>query len=220
MENGLGFIVRTLQVSPQSTLLSVEGGFRTFLREREHNVQAGVVYYHPLSNSYTQEYEFYQDSVNTGINRITYRGSTVMLNFRYTLGIEHKKKPKTEPVDPEIFAGAKFEGRSVEIQESVETSHKSVRIKVWDLGDVDGDSITLAINGSIIVEHLRLQRKKRTFRIPLEPGANLLLMYAENLGTIPPNTAAIIVRYGFRKKRVPLRSDMGMSGALSIERNH
>ena len=70
-----------------------------------------------------------------------------------------------------------------------------------DNGVIDGDSVTIVFNNKIIAEHLLLGSQPVVFRIPVskEKAANELLMYAENLGTIPPNTAMMVVTDGDKK---------------------
>jgi len=67
-----------------------------------------------------------------------------------------------------------------------------------------------------VKKNLKLRKHKRRFRIKLRPGSNILVMYAENLGTIPPNTAAVVIKDGRRKRNVNLVSDNGKSGAVEI----
>ena len=93
-----------------------------------------------------------------------------------------------------------------------------IKVKVWDRDEIDGDSITLTLNGEIVKQHISLKCHKKTYRIKLEPGDNYLVMYAENLGTTPPNTAAVIIQEGLKKRRLALKSDIGKSGAVKIVR--
>ena len=41
-------------------------------------------------------------------------------------------------------------------------------------------------------------------------------LYAENLGDIPPNTAAVQIKDGKKKRNVNLVSDYGKSGAVEL----
>ena len=43
---------------------------------------------------------------------------------------------------------------------------------------------------------------------------NVVTMYAENLGTIPPNTAVMIVTDGKRRYEVRMESDLKKSGSV------
>jgi len=43
---------------------------------------------------------------------------------------------------------------------------------------------------------------------------NELVMYAENLGTIPPNTALMVVTDGTKRYEVRITSDLKKSGAI------
>src|SRR5258708_6694384 len=67
----------------------------------------------------------------------------------------------------------------------------SIRIDLYDNGEIDGDSVSLFLNNELILEHLNLQAQPKTIWLLLNKSlpVNKLLLYAENLGSIPPNTA-------------------------------
>jgi hypothetical protein len=48
---------------------------------------------------------------------------------------------------------------------------------------------------------------------------NELVMYADNLGTIPPNTALMIVTDGNKRYEVRVTSDLKKSGTIRFVRN-
>jgi hypothetical protein len=75
---------------------------------------------------------------------------------------------------------------------------KRVVLKVWDNSEIDGDTITIAFNGKIILENYGLVKSKKKLKIKLNPGENTLVVIANNLGSIPPNTAAVKLRNGFQ----------------------
>ena len=117
---------------------------------------------------------------------------------------------KTEP---------KLETRNKEMMREIEVTHDEVSVTLYDNGEVDGDSVTLIYNDSILARHKMLTEKPLTFVIKIAPGSsrNELIMYAENLGSIPPNTALMVIYDGMKRYEVSMRSDKKSSGAVSFK---
>lgn len=214
-ENGTGMLATTIQASRTSYMVSIEAGVRSFSPDWDRSFDFGVVAHLPFEKTYTDQYEFKQNNTSVGVSNTTYSGSTVMLNMRYTFNFKPKEKAidTTRPVD--IYVGTDTT-REVDVQESFTVRNKRIKITVWDRNEVDGDIVTLFMNDELIKKNLRLKKRKKRFTIKLQPGSNILVMYAENLGEIPPNTAALQIKDGKKKRNVNLVSDNGKSGAVEI----
>lgn len=81
-----------------------------------------------------------------------------------------------------------------------------LNLKVYDNGTVDNDTVSIFYNGRLLLSHQRLSEKPIELKIKLDPSTtqHAITMFAENLGSIPPNTALIVVMAG--NKRYELRS--------------
>ena len=57
-----------------------------------------------------------------------------------------------------------------------------------------------------------------TFTIKINPGnsRNELVMYAENLGSIPPNTALMVIYDGDKRYEINVNSNKTTNGAVSF----
>lgn len=77
----------------------------------------------------------------------------------------------------------------------------TIRLDFYDNAQIDGDSITIFVNNQVVLKHQRLSAKPITtyLRIDLHNTFHEVEMVAENLGSIPPNTAILIITAG--KKR-------------------
>jgi hypothetical protein len=73
-----------------------------------------------------------------------------------------------------------------------------VRLRFYDNATVDGDSITVLVNKQVVLSHqlLSLQPATAKIKVSLENPMVEVEMVAENLGTIPPNTAFLEVLAG------------------------
>lgn len=75
------------------------------------------------------------------------------------------------------------------------TDASEIKIEVYDNGEIDGDSVSIYHNNALIKSHMRLSEKPISFTIAVsqsEPHHEIILV-AENLGSIPPNTSVMIV---------------------------
>ncbi len=84
----------------------------------------------------------------------------------------------------------------------------TIRLDFYDNAMIDGDSITVIANKQVIVSHQLLSAKPITRYIRVD-GQNTfqeIEMIAENLGTIPPNTAVLIITAGEKHYRLYLTS--------------
>lgn len=84
----------------------------------------------------------------------------------------------------------------------------TIRLDFYDNGIVDGDSITVLVNKKVIVTHQLLSAKPVTMYVKIDPGNTFqeVEMVAENLGSIPPNTALLIITAGKKRYRLYLTS--------------
>jgi hypothetical protein len=107
--------------------------------------------------------------------------------------------------------------RKVKIKQKVIIKSKKITIRIWDHQQEDGDIVSLRLNGKYVLQKKELSRKPYIIELALEKESNILTLDAINLGSIPPNTAAIeILSEGKQLKRIVLESDMNTSEAIDI----
>jgi hypothetical protein len=126
-----------------------------------------------------------------------------------------------KPMQDKITAPARnFEKRNNTILKTIEVENTTVKVDLYDNGEVDGDSISLFYNGKLLLSRKRLSEKPITLNITVDNDKliNELVMYAENLGSIPPNTALMIVTDGPNRYEVRITSDLQKSGAIHFIR--
>ena len=126
------------------------------------------------------------------------------------------KPPMVKPVEP--VKPVVLEERKKELVRQITVDHDSVTVTLYDNGVVDGDSVTLVYNKEIITQHLRLSEKPVSFTIKIDrTGKNELQMYAENLGSIPPNTALMVIYDGNKRYELTIRSTENTNGMVSFK---
>jgi hypothetical protein len=127
--------------------------------------------------------------------------------------------PVTPPVKkdaPVVSSNLKFENRINTVIKTIPIKNETFTVDFYDNGEIDGDSISVFYNGKLVLSHKRLTNKPITLTLTADPGrtVNELVMYAENLGEIPPNTALMIVRDGDNRYEARITSDTEKNGTI------
>lgn len=111
----------------------------------------------------------------------------------------------------------RLEPREKEIIKTVTVNSPQIKIELYDNGEIDGDTVTVLINGKLLLYRQMLTDKPLTINFNAFPSTEYeLVMYANNLGTIPPNTALMMVTAGDRKFEVYLSSSEQKSAAVKF----
>jgi hypothetical protein len=94
----------------------------------------------------------------------------------------------------------------------------TIRLDFYDNAIVDGDSITVKVNNRVVLTHQRLTVKALTtyVRVDLHNNFHEVEMIAENLGSIPPNTAVLIITAGKNQHRLNLSSTETKSAKIRL----
>lgn len=122
---------------------------------------------------------------------------------------------KTEKGDS-LSKSRQADNRQQVIQKTILVHDPVITAKVWDDGVADGDIVTLFLNKECVLDSFMINKVKKEVVLHLKEGDNYLVLHAENLGKIPPNTAAIEVYEGKRKRDISMSSDLNKSGVVKI----
>lgn len=115
-----------------------------------------------------------------------------------------------------------FEKRTKNVLKTIDVSSFGEEIKVdfYDNGQIDGDTISVFFNNQLVLESKRLTDKPLTLTLKLDPTRedNELVMYADNLGSIPPNTALMITNIDGKRYEVYITSTEKSSGTIRFRK--
>jgi hypothetical protein len=108
-------------------------------------------------------------------------------------------RPLPEPVE---------NNRQNELVKEIVVSSKQLSITVYDNGEIDGDTVSVYLNGKVVLSKKRLSTVPLQLKLTLDEQQDLqdLTFVAENLGRIPPNTALMIVDTGAQQYRLQVLS--------------
>ncbi|HVZ58050.1 MAG TPA: hypothetical protein VG870_15440 [Chitinophagaceae bacterium] len=92
----------------------------------------------------------------------------------------------------------------------------TIRLDFYDNAEIDGDTISVSLDNQTVVSRQRLALKPitLTLRMDLQKTEHEIIMIAENEGSIPPNTALLIVTAGDKRYRLFLSSDTDQKKVL------
>lgn len=122
------------------------------------------------------------------------------------------EKPKAPKL---VYTDERFVKRSKQIIKTIEVDSKTFKVELYDNGQIDGDTVSVYLNGKLVVSNQRLSTTPISLTIHLDDeDEQELVMYAENLGTIPPNTALMVVTVGDKRYEVNITSSEQTNGAV------
>lgn len=112
----------------------------------------------------------------------------------------------------------KFTTRKKVVQTVIPITAATIELRFYDIAQVDGDSIALYLNNRMIFEHIRLTDKAYTITInTADLGTdNELVMVAENLGSIPPNTSFMVAIVGDKRYEARLYANEQSSAVIRL----
>jgi hypothetical protein len=110
----------------------------------------------------------------------------------------------------------KFESRKTQQVISIPIEGEKIILKFYDNAIIDGDRIAVFLNKKLIKEHIYLTFDAQIIEIPVADLGieNELVMIAENLGSIPPNTSTLIVYVNNTRYEVAMESTEQKSASI------
>lgn len=140
-----------------------------------------------------------------------------------TRGQTENAQISINPLSKKIItnAAAEISKRDIETIRTVEVTQDSLVLSLYDNGTVDGDTVSILINGIVVMPKVGLLAKavNKTIYLTPEMGDSInVIMYAENLGSFPPNTGLLIVRDGNIDYEIRFSGDYKKNSAIILKR--
>jgi hypothetical protein len=228
-EDGHGntVIARTLSSNSTSFLFGFEIGARNMSGDKTRCLDYGLSLNIPLAPTCVMDYQMYNAQLpsQVGNSQHKFGGGSVMFNITYNFNSRIKdrirdtiliEETKKETPIVHVHKPHHLNGRKVHVAESIIVRAGDLTVNLWDKGKIDGDRVSLFLNGEEILGDYEVGKTRNNVELHLKEGPNYLIMHALNLGRVPPNTAAIEFYSGGKKKRMVINSDMKKSGAIEI----
>lgn len=109
---------------------------------------------------------------------------------------------------PGITVPATTRSRENRLVRTVTVENSEISVRLYDNGEIDGDTISVYLDGRAIISNKGLSTQPITVNLKMdeENPEHVLVMVAENLGRIPPNTSLMIVQDGDKRYSVSITS--------------
>ena len=134
---------------------------------------------------------------------------------------EELPKTTTIPAPAKINDQRKIEQRDIELLNTFRFKEDSVMIKIYDNGVIDGDVISLIINGEVVFDKIKLTAAPLTYALKASSASQFQIeFYADTLGEIPPNTGLIMISSASKTSEVLFSSDLKKSAAIKVVLNN
>ena len=98
----------------------------------------------------------------------------------------------------------KLKNREKELVQTVVVDTSAIKVELYDNAEIDDDTVTVFLNNTLLLYKKRLTNKAIVINVNAFPNTDYeFMMYADNLGKIPPNTSLMVITAG--KKRYEMR---------------
>jgi hypothetical protein len=118
------------------------------------------------------------------------------------------------PDKPKDIDEKKVEVKTIK---TIKVATRNLEFKVWDHNKIDGDMISIKINDKWLLSNYTLKKEPIKLEYTLTGFSANLVIYAHNLGTVPPNTATIEIWDGKEMHIEKLESNFETSQAITIQ---
>jgi hypothetical protein len=135
--------------------------------------------------------------------------------------IKQPEQPEIKNLPPKkaIPVPEVIKERSNPLIKTITTNMPDIKVELYDNGDIDGDTITVYDNNQVIVWKKGLTDKPITLNLKADANTptHEFVMVADNLGSIPPNTALMIITTGGKRYQLYISSDKQKNAKVVVQ---
>ena len=112
-----------------------------------------------------------------------------------------------------------IETRSNPVIKQITTEETELTIDLYDNGEIDGDTVSIYHNNELVVSRARISTRPVTVKIKVDKSNphHELVMVADNLGRIPPNTSLMIITAGKKRYEIFISSSEQKNAKVLID---
>ena len=103
-------------------------------------------------------------------------------------------------------------------RKEIRLNNNKLILSISDDRKVDGDIITIILNGKVVLDHYPVVKEPKRIKIKLDKDIEKyeLVFRAENEGETPPNTALVVVRTGKTTKKFHMKADLETNDVIYL----
>ncbi len=152
----------------------------------------------------------------------------VLQKEKINISVTDNIKRPTQTIKPSIKINEKkavvaepLRTRENSLVTVINTEVGEMNIELYDNGDIDGDTVSIYHNNELLIARAGLSAKPIQFSIQLSKDQpyHELIMVAENLGSIPPNTSVMVVTGNGKRQEVFISSSEKKNAKVVIKTN-
>lgn len=146
-----------------------------------------------------------------GLNQFLYENRDSVITAQATTLI----KNEASPLD---FNTPFMETEAKKVTE-IQVHNKDLQLHLIDYLRVDNDTVSVYLNREIMAKNIWISKRPTVINFSLDPSfeTNEILLFAENLGEIPPNTSELLIIDGKDTHRVMILSDKQKTAAVYLK---
>ena len=112
-----------------------------------------------------------------------------------------------------------IETRANPIIKQITTEETELIIELYDNGEIDGDTVSIYHNNKLVVSRAGISTKPVTLKIKVDKANphHELVMVADNLGRIPPNSSLMIITAGKKRYEIFISSSEQKNAKVLID---
>jgi hypothetical protein len=198
----------------KDTLMILQGSFDTrSLDFRDSRTYSGEMFLQKTARPLSSKMLITMDEINLIHN----------FSFIKTKPVKHSNNNnlKKETTGINVKPPLKPTERKIQKISEIYFSSDILLLSFYDNGTVDGDTISMLLNGKMIAQKIKLTTNAYRITIPTKIDQNdslMLVMQAESLGLIPPNTGLLIIQDGATRYEIRFEGDLQRSSGVMLRR--
>jgi len=112
-------------------------------------------------------------------------------------------------INPNLPTPRVLANRQNELIKTITVNTTEVMVDLYDNGTIDNDTVSVYLDKKLVISRQRLTDQPISVKLKLDDNNDYheLVMVAENLGEIPPNTSLMVVRAGDKRYEVRITSN-------------
>jgi len=108
--------------------------------------------------------------------------------------------------------------REKEVVQTLVIDTSQLKIELYDNAEIDDDTVSVFMNNTLLLHKKRLTDKALVLNFTAFPNTEYeLMMYAENLGRIPPNTSLMVITAGRKRYEMRISSNQQKSAVVKFK---
>lgn len=208
-----------LTLTTKDTLMILRGHFSTrSLDFRDTRTYEGEVYLEKAFRPLVSKMLVTLDEINL-VHNLSFVRVKKIKPVKRPINTDIKKKSN----QPSVVINSNLKPAERQIQKVSEIffNSDSLQLSFYDNGTIDGDTVSMVLDGRMIAEKIKLSTNAYRVTIPAKISRDdslMLVMHAESLGLIPPNTGLLVIMDGAIRHEIRFEGDMQRSSAVILRK--